>query len=210
MRIRFSTLGLVVVFSLLAVLALTLIAMAKTTNKMTAPTEAEIAAVKQQGRYLATIVVTDAKGKAKGKVEVVLDGNEAPLTVANYVKLAKNKFYDGLTFHRVVPKFVIQGGDPEGTGGGGPGYTIKLEIAKHLRHKKGAISMASTQQPNSAGSQFFITLDATPFLDGKYAVFGWVKSGMPVVEKVQIGDIMKTVTITKYKGKEASPIAVKE
>lgn len=70
--------------------------------------------------------------------------------------------------------------------------------------------MASTQQPNSAGSQFFITLDATPFLDGKYAVFGWVKSGMPVVEKVQIGDIMKTVTITKYKGKEASPIAVKE
>lgn len=165
------------------------------------PTREEAAAVRAQGRYLTTI--TMASGKV---IEVVLEGTEMPYTVANMVKLANAKFYDGLAFHRVEPDFVIQGGDPSGDGTGGPGYLINLEISPFLRHKKGAISMARTPEPDSAGSQFFITLKATPFLDAKYAVFGWVKSGMDVVAAVKKDDKMKTVTVAPYAGKEPCPI----
>lgn len=185
-----------VVLTLLGVTAL----IAAEKPKYTAPTRAEADQVRKDGRYLATITMENDK-----KIEVVLEGTEMPYTVANFVKLAKAKYYDGLTFHRVVPKFVIQGGDPEGNGMGGPGYTINLEISPLLRHKKGAISMARTQAPDSAGSQFFICLDDTPNLDAGYAVFGWVKSGMDVVQGVKQADVMKTVTVAPYKGKEPIP-----
>ena len=142
------------------------------------------------------------------KFEIVLEGAAMPYTTANLVHLIRAGFYNGLRFHRVVPDFVIQGGDPAGDGTGGPGYAIKLEIGQGLKHKKGAISMARAQHPDSAGSQFFVTLAATPNLDGAYAVFGWVKSGMDVVENVRAGDRMKTVTVEPYAGQEANPLAV--
>jgi peptidyl-prolyl cis-trans isomerase B (cyclophilin B) len=199
MRMRIATIISIATLAVAALLSISFKAYAEG-KTYSAPTDKEIAAVQKQGRYLATITMDTGN-----KITIVLEGAEAPATVANFVKLAQTKFYDGLTFHRVVPDFVIQGGDPEGTGGGGPGYTIKLEIAKHLRHKKGAISMARTPDPDTAGSQFFIMLDDKSYLDGQYAVFGWVKSGMDIVEKVHVGDKMKTVTVVPYKGKEPIP-----
>jgi len=169
--------------------------------KLHPPTPEEVESIRKQGRLLATITMADGK-----QIEVVLEGGAAPYTVANFVQLARAHFFDGLTFHRVVPGFVIQGGDPNGNGAGGPGYAIKLEIAQNLKHKKGAISMARSQHPDSAGSQFFITLGDTPHLDGGYAVFGWAKNGMDVVEGVREGDRMKTVTIEPYAGQEPAPI----
>ncbi len=170
--------------------------------KYAPPTRAEMEATRKEGRYLVTITMQNGKA-----IEVVLEGTEMPYTVANFVKLTKAKYYDGLTFHRVVEHFVIQGGDPEGTGLGGPGYTINLEISPLLRHKKGTISMARTDAPDTAGSQFFICTDDTPNLDGGYAAFGWVKSGMDEVAAVKKGDVMKTVTVAPYKGKEPIPNA---
>ena len=119
---------------------------------------------------------------------------DAPKTVENFVTLAKKGFYNGLTFHRVVPDFVVQGGCPQGTGSGGPGYQIKAEFntQKHLR---GSVAMARSQHPDSAGSQFYITYGATPHLDGNYTVFGKVVSGMEHVDRIKQGDRMKTVTI---------------
>ena len=124
----------------------------------------------------------------------------APITVENFVKLANQGFYNGVTFHRVVPGFVIQGGDPTGTGTGGPGWRIKGEFASNgvtndLRPTRGVLSMARPQDPNSAGSQFFIMLDTAPHLDGEYAAFGKVTSGMEVVDKI-VEDSQKGVTST--------------
>ena len=119
---------------------------------------------------------------------------DAPKTVENFVTLAKKGFYDGLVFHRVVPDFVVQGGDPKGNGTGGPGYTIKAEFNKQ-KHVRGVVAMARTQAPNSAGSQFYITLAPAHFLDGQYTVFGRVTSGMEVVDKIRVGDKMKSVKI---------------
>src|SRR6266508_744266 len=110
------------------------------------------------------------------------------------VSLARKGFYDGLTFHRVEPKFVVQGGDPKGNGTGGPGYTIKDEFNKQ-QHVRGVVAMARTQAPNSAGSQFYITLAPAHFLDGQYTVFGKVTGGMEVVDKIRVGDKMKSVKI---------------
>lgn len=120
----------------------------------------------------------------KGDFVVVLFPKEAPKTVANFLKLTRKGFYNGLKFHRVIPGFVAQGGDPLGTGEGGPGYTIPDEHDT-LEHITGALAMAKTSQPNSAGSQFYVTLAPTHFLDGKYTVFGQVISGMGVVERLQ-------------------------
>lgn len=122
-----------------------------------------------------------------GSFKVELDGKSASKTVANFIKLSKQEFYNGLKFHRVIPDFVVQGGDPEGTGMGGPGYTVPAEIG--LKHKKGAIAMARTDDSvnptrASSGSQFYIALDDLPDLDGKYTVFGYVTSGMSVVDKI--------------------------
>ena len=119
---------------------------------------------------------------------------DAPKTVENFVTLAKKGFYNGLTFHRVVPDFVVQGGCPKGDGTGGPGYQIKAEFNKQ-KHVRGAVAMARSQHPDSAGSQFYITYGATPHLDGNYTVFGKVVSGMEHVDRIKQGDKMKTVTI---------------
>ena len=124
-----------------------------------------------------------------GKILVELDPSAAPITVENFTKLAKEGFYDGLTFHRVIPGFMIQGGCPAGTGMGGPGYGIKGEFASNgvnnpIRHVRGVISMARSMMPNSAGSQFFIMHADAPHLDGNYAAFGHVVSGMDVVDEI--------------------------
>ena len=113
----------------------------------------------------------------------------APITVANFVKLAKEGFYDGLIFHRVIAGFMIQGGDPTGTGMGGPGWQIKGEFAANgvkndLKHTRGVISMARSMDPNSAGSQFFIMHENAPHLDGQYAAFGKVVSGIEYVDEI--------------------------
>jgi cyclophilin family peptidyl-prolyl cis-trans isomerase len=125
-----------------------------------------------------------------GAFSVELFEDRAPKTTANFIALAEKGFYDGVVFHRVIKRFMIQGGDPDGTGRGGPGYTIHDEFHPELRHDApGVLSMANAG-PNTGGSQFFITLAATPWLDGKHAVFGRVTEGMDVVEaigKVQTG-----------------------
>jgi peptidylprolyl isomerase/peptidyl-prolyl cis-trans isomerase B (cyclophilin B) len=121
---------------------------------------------------------------------------DAPKTVENFVTLAGKGYYDGLTFHRVVPDFVVQGGDPKGNGQGGPGYTIKAEFNKQ-KHVRGSVAMARSQDPDSAGSQFYICYGATPHLDGQYTVFGKVVSGMEHVDRITQGDRMKTVSIVE-------------
>jgi peptidyl-prolyl cis-trans isomerase B (cyclophilin B) len=138
--------------------------------------------------YTATIVT------AKGTMEVALNAKAAPQTVNNFVFLAKDRFYDGLTFHRVEAGFVIQGGDPNGDGSGGPGYTIADEQSG-LLHEDGAIAMAKTDAPNSAGSQFYVTLGSQPHLDGKYTVFGKLTGGQDVPAKIVPGDVITRVTI---------------
>ena len=127
--------------------------------------------------------------KDGGVIDLELDKKAAPVTVENFEKLVKDKFYDGLIFHRVIPGFMIQGGDPEGTGMGGPGWHIKGEVAANgwnnpIAHKRGVISMARAQDPNSAGSQFFIMHKDASYLDGQYAAFGKVVKGIEVVDKI--------------------------
>ena len=122
-----------------------------------------------------------------GAIELELYPDDAPKTVENFVKLAGEGFYDGVIFHRVIPDFMIQGGDPTGTGTGGPGYQFEDEFNDH-RVERGALAMANAG-PNTNGSQFFIvTADAAPWLDGKHTVFGKVTSGMEVVDKIQSVD----------------------
>ncbi len=134
----------------------------------------------------ATAVITMADG---GEIRIALDREHAPITVDNFVKLARDGFYDGLIFHRVVAGFMIQGGDPDGTGMGGPGYTIKGEFSSNgvnnpRQHKRGTISMARSKAPDSAGSQFFIMHQDAGHLDGLYAAFGEVTAGMDVVDRI--------------------------
>ena len=127
--------------------------------------------------------------KDYGTIKVELNPKEAPITVENFVKLAKSGFYNGLTFHRVIKGFMIQGGCPKGNGTGGPGYEIKGEFAangvpNNISHKRGVISMARAYDPNSAGSQFFVMQKDGNFLDGQYAAFGETVEGIEVVDKV--------------------------
>lgn len=131
-----------------------------------------------------------------GKIVIEFYEQDAPEAVANFVKLAKRGFYNGLKFHRVEPGFVVQGGDPKGDGSGGPGYTIKDEF-NSSKHLTGTVAMARTRAPNSAGSQFYICLGPQPALDSKYTVFGQVVDGMDIVMKIKRGDIMKKVTIVE-------------
>ena len=142
-----------------------------------------------------TAVITMEKG---GEINIEFFPEDAPKTVENFVTLAKKGFYDGVTFHRVEPNFVVQGGDPKGNGTGGPGYKVKAEFNKQP-HVRGAVAMARSNDPDSAGSQFYIVLAPAHFLDGKYTVFGKVTSGMDVVDKIRIGDKMKSVKITEAK-----------
>ena len=123
------------------------------------------------------------------EIELELDEQAAPKTVENFVRLVEDKFYDGLTFHRIIRGFMIQGGDPDGTGMGGPGHSIVGEFKSNgfdnpIRHERGVISMARSMNPNSAGSQFFIMHEAAPHLDGQYAAFGRVTKGMEWVDEI--------------------------
>lgn len=132
------------------------------------------------------IIIEMDNGK---KIEVELDQKAAPITVENFLKLVKDGFYDGLTFHRIIPGFMIQGGCPEGTGMGGPGWSIKGEFSRNgwknpILHTRGVISMARSMNPDSAGSQFFIMHQDAPHLDGQYAAFGRVVSGIEVVDEI--------------------------
>lgn len=136
------------------------------------------------GTHHAEIVIRDY-----GTITVELDGDAAPITVENFITLAKDGFYDGLTFHRIMDGFMIQGGDPNGNGTGGSDTTIKGEFADNgvdnpISHKAGVISMARSQDPDSASSQFFITVADSEFLDGQYAAFGHVTEGMDVAEQI--------------------------
>jgi peptidyl-prolyl cis-trans isomerase B (cyclophilin B) len=131
---------------------------------------------------------------AKGDIVFAFYPDEAPQHCAAFVKLARAGFYDGLTFHRVEPGFVIQGGDPSGNGTGGPGYQIDAEFS-NLPHIKGTVAMARSANPNSAGSQFYICLDDASFLNKQYTVFGQAVAGQDVVDKIRKGDVMETVTI---------------
>jgi len=137
-----------------------------------------------KGKHYAVITVKDL-----GEIELELDADTAPITVQNFIDLAKDGFYDGLTFHRIIEDFMIQGGDPEGTGRGGSGTNIKGEftangVENNISHKRGVISMARAQNFDSASSQFFIVHEDSPHLDGQYAAFGHVTSGMEIVDKL--------------------------
>lgn len=131
----------------------------------------------------------------KGTMVIELFEQDAPNTVANFEKLINEGFYDGLTFHRVIPNFVIQGGCPHGTGTGGPGYTIKCELKDNPnKHERGSLSMAHAGR-DTGGSQFFVCHSPQPHLDGNHTVFGKVIEGLDVVDDIRQGDVMEKVTI---------------
>ncbi len=131
----------------------------------------------------------------RGKIKLELFADKTPMTVANFANLAQRGFYDGLKFHRVINDFMIQGGDPQGTGAGGPGYEFADEFDKTLKHSSAGILSMANAGPGTNGSQFFITHKATPWLDGKHTVFGKVVEGQDVVNKIKGGDKMTSVTI---------------
>lgn len=131
----------------------------------------------------------------RGDIELELYPEHAPKTVNNFVFLAREGFYDGVTFHRVIPDFMIQGGDPTGTGRGGPGYRFEDELQDNpLKHETGVISMANAG-PDTNGSQFFITHSPQPHLNGRHTVFGRVVGGQDVVDSISQGDVMKSVKV---------------
>lgn len=142
---------------------------------------------------------------SKGDIEATLFASKAPMTVANFLNLAKRGYYNGLTFHRVIPNFMIQGGDPDGRGSGGPGYSFPDETSRDLSHDgPGVFSMANSDHPRKVafsnsgqtnGSQFFITHGATPHLDGKHTVFGKVTKGQNVVDSIAKGDTIKSIKV---------------
>ena len=157
-------------------------------------TEPKEVTIDAEKKYTAVITTS------RGAIECELFAKEAPLSVTNFMNLAEGGFYNGLTFHRVVPDFVVQGGDPDGTGAGGPGYTIPAEIHPTHKHAKGALAWARTgdevnPERRSSGSQFYITLEPTPFLDGQYTVFGQTTSGQDVVAQIQMGDTIESIEV---------------
>jgi len=133
---------------------------------------------------------------SRGEIVCDLFARDAPKTVNNFSFLAREKFYDGTVFHRVIANFMIQGGDPTGTGRGGPGYRFEDELDNPHKHQVGSLSMANAG-PNTNGSQFFITHIATDWLNGKHTVFGQVRSGQDVVNAIQAGDVLIGVTINE-------------
>lgn len=157
-------------------------------------------------------IVTIKTNKATIKIELYPE--VAPNTVNNFISLVKKEFYDGTVFHRVIPGFMIQGGDPQGTGMGGPGYSIQGEFSgnhfsNNLKHTKGVLSMARSMSPNSAGSQFFLMVDDAPHLDGQYAAFGKVIEGIEEADRIVSvrrdyndrpldDEVMQTVTVDTF------------
>lgn len=143
----------------------------------------------QKEKYLTGKINVLITVKDNGNIKLELDADNSPITVTNFINLVNKKFYDGLTFHRIIKGFMIQGGDPEHNGTGGSSKTIKGEfsengITNNISHKRGVISMARSNDMNSASSQFFIVHEDSTFLDGKYAAFGKVLEGMDVVDKI--------------------------
>jgi peptidyl-prolyl cis-trans isomerase B (cyclophilin B) len=132
---------------------------------------------------------------ARGPIKIQLFADATPITVANFANLAQRGYYDGLTFHRVIADFMIQGGCPSGSGTGGPGYKFGDEIVATLKHTKGGILSMANAGPGTNGSQFFITHGATPWLDGKHTVFGEVTEGKAIVDAIRAGEKMSSVEI---------------
>ncbi|HTY54867.1 MAG TPA: peptidylprolyl isomerase [Candidatus Binataceae bacterium] len=137
----------------------------------------------------------------RGDIVIELYPAVAPKTVENFEKLSKKGFYNGLTFHRVVPGFVVQGGDPQGNGSGGPGYDLPAEISTSEKHLRGSVATARlgdnvNPERKSSGSQFYICLEPQPGLDGQYTIFGGVVKGMDVVDQIKVGDHIKTITLS--------------
>ena len=181
-------------------------------------------AVSQNVETKNPIVTIEMEDTSKIKIE--LYPKVAPNTVNNFISLINSGYYDGLIFHRIIPGFMIQGGDPEGSGAGGPGYAIKGEFSENnfkneLKHTRGIISMARTNAPNTAGSQFFIMVADYPSLDGKYAAFGKVTEGIEVADKIvktlrdsndkpKVTQKMKKVTVETYGVKYDEPKKIKE
>jgi cyclophilin family peptidyl-prolyl cis-trans isomerase len=159
-------------------------------GEKTADTEKKISQEGSSEKNRIATIVTD-----KGTIKFELYEKEAPITTQNFIELAQRGFYDGLTFHRVEPGFVVQGGDPKGDGTGGSDKKIPLEINATLSHIKGAVGMARSNDRNSASSQFYICLGDAKFLDNNYAVFGQVIAGQDIAEKITKGDKMIKVTI---------------
>ena len=158
-------------------------------SKNAPPSAEESAALYEESKQLQARIVTK-----HGDIVFEFYPTYAPGTVAAFVKLARSGFYDGLTFHRVEPGFVIQGGCPQGDGTGGPGYNLKAEF-NDRPHVLGTVSMARAASPNSAGSQFYICLGDARFLDNQYTVFGQVTSGIDAVKAVRVGDKMDRVIV---------------
>ncbi|MEO0304121.1 MAG: peptidylprolyl isomerase [candidate division WOR-3 bacterium] len=148
--------------------------------------------------YLALFVWQSKDGKEEDTMVIRFYPEKAPNHVKNFLTLSLKKFYNGLIIFRVEPKFVIQTGSPDNTNMGGPGYTIDAEF-NDIKHIKGTVAMARAQDPNSAGSQFYICLDSTPHLDGKYTVFGQIIEKIEVLDKISKGDYMKEIKIVKAK-----------
>ena len=142
-----------------------------------------------------TSELTAVVATAKGEIRVTLFPTEAPITVANFVNLAQRDYFTGLTFHRVIANFMIQGGDPTGTGRGGPGYNFADEFSPSRRHDSAGVLSMANAGPGTNGSQFFITHGPTPHLDDRHTVFGKVASGQDVVGAIAQGDVMETVAI---------------
>ena len=155
----------------------------------TKPSGAELRTLAEEAKSARARISTP-----KGEIVFQFYPDDAPLHSAAFIKLARGGFYDGLTFHRYEPGFVIQGGDPSGNGTGGPGYNLEAEFSERP-HVKGTVAMARSQNPNSAGSQFYICLDDAPFLNRQYTVFGHVVEGQNVVDQIRAGDKMDKVTI---------------
>lgn len=148
----------------------------------------------------------------KGEVVLELYEDAAPNTVANFVSLVEKGYYDKTLFHRVIPNFMAQGGDPKGTGEGGPGYTIKDELdeKKRRNHFRGGLSMAKTGAPDSGGSQFFLTVVPTPHLNGIHTVFGRVVQGLEIVDRLEVGDEIKKATVQRKRAHDYKPETIKE
>lgn len=153
------------------------------------PTPQEVEASVERAKSAKVRITTD-----KGDLVFTFFPDDAPLHTAAFMKLADAGFYDGLTFHRVEPGFVIQGGDPEGNGMGGPGYRLKAEFNKRP-HLRGTVAMARSGNPDSAGSQFYICLADARFLDGNYTVFGELTDGFDALDAIRVGDVMTKVSV---------------